>query len=285
MSAFDDWLLFAPLWLIGLVAFAGMMAASLLGAALRRHQDTRARRLPKSELSSDADEGLMVSAVLGLLALLVAFTFSIAISRFDDRRANVVNEANAIGTTYLRAQLLDPPHRETISRLLAEYTEVRIWLASSNPGAGTTRLMNKSDLLVAELWKATVVAFPSMRPYSYSVLFVEAMNRLIDMDAVRKAGRRAHVPSTVFLALMLYQFMAAGVISYAVTGRGGRRTGIVLFVLLGALLILIIDVDRPTSGGITEDQRPMLELRDFMFSHPPESFARTNMTGRATQPN
>jgi hypothetical protein len=284
MSALDDWLLFAPLWLIGLVAFAGMMAASLLGAALRRRQDTRASRLPKSELSSDADEGLMVSAVLGLLALLVAFTFSIAISRFDDRRANVVNEANAIGTTYLRAQLLDPPHRETISRLLAEYTEVRILLASSNPSAGTTRLMNKSDLLVAELWKATVVAFPSMRPYN-SVLFVEAMNGLIDMDAVRKAGRRAHVPSTVFLALMLYQFMAAGVISYAVTGRGGRRTGIVLFVLLGALLILIIDVDRPTSGGITEDQRPMLELREFMFSHPPESFARINMISPATLPN
>jgi hypothetical protein len=107
------------------------------------------------------------------------------------------------------------------------------------------------------------------------------MNALIDMDASRKAGRDAHVPGVVFLALFLYQFVAAGVISYVVVGKTSRRTAWILFALLGSLLLLIIDIDRPTSGGITESQEPMLQLQTFLKDRPPGSFDRFSEQGQS----
>lgn len=206
---------------------------------------------------------------MGLLALLVAFTFSIALERFDTRRVNVLHEANAIGTTYLRTQLLEEPHRGRISKLLVDYTEARIALATAHRGPQQCELLRTSDGLVVDLWTATVAAFPSMRPYSFSHSFLDSMNNLIDMDAARKAGRGAHVPAAVFFALFLYLFAAAGVISYVVVGIRSRQTASVLFVLFGLLLLLIIDIDRPTSGGITESQEPMLQLQGFLKAQPP----------------
>ena len=147
---------------------------------------------------------------MGLLALLVAFTFSIALERFDTRRVNVLNEANAIGTTYLRAQLLDEPHRARVSKLLAAYTDTRVALATAHRGPEQRALLATSDRLLVDLWTATVAAFPSIRAYAFSHSFVDTMNNLIDMDAARKAGRQAHVPSGVFLALFLYPVRRRG---------------------------------------------------------------------------
>jgi hypothetical protein len=84
------------------------------------------------------------------------------------------------------------------------------------------------------------------------------------------------VPSEVFLVLLLYQFIAAGVISYTLVGFRGRQTAMLLFLLFGIALLLVIDIDRPTIGGITEPQKPMLQLRAFMKAHPPASFDRFN---------
>src|SRR3954452_2841676 len=126
LSAFGVWLASAPLWLIGLAIVAGMIAAAAAGGALRRRHARIAARGEPSQAAEDGEQGTMISAVLGLLALLVAFTFSIAIDRFDTRRANVLNEANAIGTTYLRAQLLEQPYRGRISQLLIRYTDNRL---------------------------------------------------------------------------------------------------------------------------------------------------------------
>ena len=80
----------------------------------------------------------------------------------------------------------------------------------------------------------------------------------------------------MFLALFLYQFIAVGLVGYVVVGRTSRRTAWVLFALLGVLLVLIIDIDRPTSGGIRESQEPMLQLQAFLRTQPPASFDRLN---------
>ena len=273
LESFSNWLALAPLWVIGLVIFGGLTAAVMIGKTVGRHQNAETPRKGGEDAES-GDQAITLSSVLGLLALLVAFTFSIALDRFDTRRANVLLEANAIGTTYLRAQLLEQPHRARISKLLTDYTDARLAVATVSAGPRQRALLATSDRLIVDLWAATVAASPSMRPYGFSHSFLDTMNNLIDMDAARKASRQAHVPAAVFLALFLYQFVAAAVISYVVGGRTSRRTAWVLLGLFGLLLVLIIDIDRPTSGVITESQEPMLQLQAFLKAQPPGSFDR-----------
>ncbi|RJF93847.1 hypothetical protein D3876_06055 [Sphingomonas cavernae] len=260
--------------MVGLAIFGGMLAASVIGWALRWRHDRGMVAEVVAEDKESSQQGFMVSAVMGLLALLVGFTFSLAIERFDTRRSNVLNEANAIGTTYLRAQLLQEPHRARISKFLSDYTDTRFELATTRPGPAQKPLLETSDRLVVDMWSATVAAFPTIRPYDFSSSFLETMNNLIDMDAARKAARQSHVPAEVFLVLFLYQFITAGVISYVLVGRGSRQTALFLFLLFGISLLLIIDIDRPTSGGITESQEPMRQLQAFIRAQPPGSFDR-----------
>ena len=272
LDFFSDWLTRAPLWAIALVILGGLVGASLLGSGLRRRRD---RKLAKRGTAAEqGEQTITVSSVMGLLALLVAFTFSIALERFDTRRLNVLDESNAIGTTYLRAQLLEQPHRERISTLLVDYTDTRVAVATMHPGPKQRELRRTSDRLIVDMWAATAAAFPSIQGTSFSQSFLESMNSLIDMDARRKAGRGSHVPSAVFFALFLYQLVAAGMISYVVIGRRSRHTAWVLFVLLGLFLFLIIDIDRPTSGAVRESQNSMLQLQSFLKAQPPGTFDR-----------
>ncbi len=166
--------------------------------------------------------------------------------------------------------------------MLVDYTDARVALATVQPGTEKRALMTRNDQLVVDLWTATVAAFPSIRGYDVSNSFLSSMNALIDMDAARKAGRQAHVPSGVFLALFLFLFVAAGLMSYVVVGRRSRRTTAVLFALLGLMLLLIIDIDRPTSGAIRELQEPMLQLQSFLKAQPPQTFDRLNQPAGST---
>jgi hypothetical protein len=274
-SLLGEWLQLAPIWLIALILFVGMALFALLGWQLRQRNDAATKASGESKDES-SQEGYIVSSVMGLLALLVGFTFSLAIDRFDTRRERVLLEANAIGTTYLRTQLLDEPHRARISKLLVDYTDLRINLAQAGPGAKQDRLLARSNQQITDLWTATVAAFPSVKGYDFSSSYIESMNDMIDMDAARQQARRTHVPSEVFLILFTYQFIAAGVIGYVLVGRKGRQTATLLLLLFGFTLVLVIDIDRPTGGGIVESQEPMLELRDTLKAQPPAIFDRFN---------
>jgi hypothetical protein len=211
---------------------------------------------------------------MGLLALLVGFTFALAIDRYDTRRANVIAEANAIGTTYLRTQLLEEPHRARISRMLLEYTDNRVALARSLPGPMRNRLRVKNDALITELWIATVAAFPTVRSFDFSSSFLETMNQLIEMDTARMAGRWATVPPPVFALLFLYQIVAAAVLGYVMVGGKGRWISAFLLFLFTLSVVFVLDIDRVVSGLIRESQEPMLRLQATMHANPPEAYDR-----------
>lgn len=270
-----EWLFLTPVWSIGLVLFAGMIAAGGLGYWLRKRRD---RTHPKTDKDikeqSDSQEGLIVSAVMGLLALLVGFTFSLALDRFDNRRTGVLDEANAIGTTYLRTQMIDAPYRAQISQLLGDYTDNRLALAHEKAGGRADALMARNDRLVTQLWTVTRAAWPTMKGLDFSSAYLDSMNHMIDMDATRRAARRAHVPAEVFMLLFIYQFVAAGVLGYVLVGTRGRQSGAFLFTLFGLSLLLVIDLDRPVDGGVTVSQQPMLDVREMMRANPPDVFDR-----------
>jgi len=259
-----------PFWSLALAVFSGTAIASWVGWWLRQRQT----RAGEAEAEDTNQENYVVSAVMGLLALLIGFTFSLAIDRLDTRRERVLMEANAIETTYLRSQLLDEPHRTRISGLLVQYTDLSIALANTEPGPRQRALLERNQALITDLWAETVAAFPSVKPFDFSSSYLESMNGLIELNAARQQARRARVPAEIFLALFLYQLIAAGVIGYVLVGRGSRRAGALLLLLFGISLVLVIDVDDPYGGGIATSQEPLLRLKASLETWPPAKFER-----------
>ena len=268
---FLDFLSTTPIWILGLVLLAALLAAARLGRATRhRHADAK----------DDHGEGYSVSAILGLLALLTGFTFSLAIERFESRREMVLEHANAIGTAYLRIQLLPEPHRARLSGLIVEYTDNVIALANAPPGK-TAALVAKDDDILTRLWAATAAGYDSIEHLPFAGTFVSAVNSLIDMDGARRAARSAHVPIEVFGVLLIYLVGTAGVLGHVLRSRHGTFAAAFLLVLLTLSQLLILDIDRPTGGSIRESQKPMADLRETLKHQPPAIFDRWRDPQRA----
>lgn len=264
---FETWLGSANLFLVAAGLFAALCGAAALGAFLHR-QPT-----PGQSDADSGQEGYIVSAILGLLALLLGFTFSMAVDRFDARRVLVLQEANAISTAYLRAQLLDEPHRSRMSSLLVRYTDNRIGLARATPGGSAQQAaLRTNDALVTDIWAAASAAFDSIKTLDFSSSFIESVNAVTELDASRKIARMARVPPVILGALVVYMITAAGFLGYVLSARHGRHEAALLMALLTLSLILIIDIDRPVLGGVSESQRPMEELRASLVARPSAVF-------------
>ena len=265
---FQLWLSSESLVLIGLVLFGGMALCVAVGVALRIWRERRRRNDEKEE---EGQEGYIVSAVLGLLALLMGFTFSLAVDRFETRRLLVLEEANAIGTTYLRAQLLSEPHRARMSDILIRYTDNRIALAKVTL-AKAGPYIRTNDQLITDMSAATSAAFPTIQGLDFSSTYLDSVNNVIDLDASRKAARAARVPAEVFVVLFVYIFTTAMVLGYVLKGWRGRVAAAFLLILVTMSLLLILDVDRPVGGGVAEGQGPMTALRESLRAQPPQIF-------------
>jgi hypothetical protein len=209
-----------------------------------------------------ANVSTLESAVLGLLALMIGFTFAMALSRFEARREAILNEANAIGTTALRARLLPDPYRAEVLNLLRDYIAIRIEI--------TQRSVSRTDLLAAmeqsnrlqeALWqqaKAIAAKDSGMVPTG---LFIQTLNEMIDNQAKRLAVLRNRVPNTVMLALFAVAAIAGAFAGYA-SGLDERRTRapvLVMGFLVAAVILLIMDLDRPGAGFIDVSQQPMID--------------------------
>jgi hypothetical protein len=243
----------APLWVLGLLMFGGMMLARELGAWISR----RGARMPGGE--DEEPEPFLVGAALSVLALLIAFTFSLALSRYDSRRVLVVHEANALGTTWLRTDLLDAPARDDMRRALRAYIDARVAWGSSQNAAEAAAAIRKADALQARFWKSMVVAVEPIRTTALAGLVVSTSNESIDAAAERVAERQAHIPARIFRMLTIFALVAAAMVGYH---RGAHRHATtVLFLLLTLAITLVIDLDRPTTGMITVPQQPMLDLQ------------------------
>jgi hypothetical protein len=268
MEILKSWVDGAPILILGGAVILLMIAAVAIGVVLKRR-----REHGKGDQEEIEGEGYVVSGVLGLLALLMGFTFALAVDRFDTRRGLVLEEANTIGTTYLRTQLLEEPHRSRISGLLVEYAENRLALGKTDALREPERLA-RNDQLVVELWAATSSAFQSIKGLDFSSAYLDSMNALIDLDASRKAARTVHVPTEVFVILVIYMVVTAGVLGYVLVGVRGRAAAAFMLLLLSMALLLIVDIDRPTRGGVREGQGPMERLVESLKTTPASAYDR-----------
>jgi hypothetical protein len=212
------------------------------------------------------------AAALGLLALLLGFTFSMSIARFDVRKQLVLEEANAIGTTHLRAQLLPAPHGREAADLLQRYVQVRLDFYSA--GIDQVKLretINRTEALHRELWSRAVV-LSTKYPRSIPVgLFVQSLNDTIDLHSKRLTALENHVPQSIFILLILVAVLSMGLVGYG-HGVGGRRIflpTVIAATVIASVIILAADLDRPRRGLIKISQKSMLDLRDSLSTPAP----------------
>jgi hypothetical protein len=245
-------------WELALVFFAVTLGATGLGVFLGR----RVRHL--SETLKEPF-GVLQAALLGLVALLLAFGLSLAVSRYEDRRANIVTGANTIGTTYLRAQTLADPVRSRSLALLVRYTRSAIRLSDAVPGSSEAKDARAQEgRIERRLWSLAGEALDTAPIASAPRLYVETLNEMIDAENARVAALSNRVPTAVLVLEVLGSALALGLLAayLAIVGRG------VLAVLLASalvafLLLVTADLDRPTRGLI---QVPDSALRDQLAS-------------------
>lgn len=243
-----------PLTVIAVVVLALLLCAAAAGYGGHRWLMKR-----RGESDPDSHDHLL-AAVLGLLALLLGFTFSLALNRYEARRELVVQEANALGTTWLRAQLLEPSSKAVISGLLRDYLDTRLaWSEAVAAPQNDAR----ADDLQRKLWAATGQAVRSDPSPQLSRALMDAMNESFDLASTRSATRSAHVPDRVLDVLLLYALLSAAMLGYASAAKGRPQriaTGAVM-VLLTLAMVMILDIDRPRAGAIQISQQPLEELK------------------------
>lgn len=221
-------------------------------------------RLRQAEKEKESSVGAMVGATLGLLAFMLAFTFGLAGSRFEDRRQVVLSEANAIGTTYLRAEMLPEPMRTESRNYLREYVEVRLD-AIQQPGRLPQAIL-KSEELHKSLWSQAVAAAEKDRS-PITGLFVQSLNQVIDLHAKRvMTGVRSRVPDAIWVVLYVLSILAMAMMGYHSGLVHSRRSIAVIALVLGfsSVLFLIADLDRPNQGTLQVSQQSMIDLRQTM---------------------
>ena len=250
-----------PEWLLLLLAASLFLATAVVG-----ERRGRARR-DTIDGPARSHIGVLQGAVLGLLGLLLAFSFSMAVGRYETRRNLVVAEASAVGTTWLRAGLLSAPHDAAVRALLRRYVDGRLVLSQVQlTDESLADAIREAEAIHAALWThADAIARSEPRQGVVS-LFVTALNELIDLHASRLATFRNHVPEAVYYVLYAAAAVAMGLAGYAAGLAGHQRLAptMCLAILFAVLITLITDLDRPWRGLIQVSQQPMLDVRRSM---------------------
>ena len=211
------------------------------------------------------------SAMLGLLALMLAFTFSMALTRSEARRDALLNEANAIGTTALRARLLPDPHRSETLKLLREYVEIRLDIVRENTSlVERTNIINRSNALQEALWQQAKAVALKDKGLIPTGLFIASLNEMIDDQGKRLSALRNRVPNIVLITLVAIAAVAGGFAGYAsaVDSNRSRLPVLVMGFLISMVIFLIVDLDRPSAGFIKNNQQPMIDLAASISSFP-----------------
>jgi hypothetical protein len=244
-----------------LVIFVGIALLILLFNEAGLYIGGRARK----RYDSDAivSQGPLVGGLLGMLAFVLAFTFSMAASHHDQRRKNVLQEANVIGTANLRADLLPAQQKQVVKRLLREYLDVR--LRGVKDDAFLAAAIERSIEIHQLLWVQVLSA--NKKPSLTNALVTQSINDVIDMHQKRiNDGLYTRIPGSIWVALFVisaFTMVALGV-QIGLTGAPRLVAIVPLSLAFAVLATLVVDLDRPQSGLIKVGQEAMEDIRARM---------------------
>jgi hypothetical protein len=250
-----EWLYGISQWITYPLAAILIFAAAEIGCRLGRRSSDREREQVRAHITT------IQSALLGLLALLIGFTFSISLSRYDARRDLLLGEANAIGTAALRAQFLPEGHAVTAMALLRDYTDTRFIYS---PREEPPPARDVGQALLDKLWAEAVLATAQDPKSVPAGLFAQSLNDVIDFNEKRRIANRNHVPEIAFLLLFGLSAVAIGFMGYGagLVGTRQRIPNAIVAVSIALVIMLIADLDRPKRGLITVDQQALTDVKN-----------------------
>jgi hypothetical protein len=252
-----------PSWAVALLLLAVVGSATAAGFALGRY-------LREHQAKLREPFGVIQGALLGVVGLILAFGLTLAVGRYEDRRAATVAEANAIGTTYLRAQLVAEPQRTRSLELLRRYTDLALRISKEVPdSSGMHRTTAAEGVLQRRLWHLAGQTIGAAPVASAPRLYVDSLNATFDAQSARLSALNNRVPGAV-LALEVFGAAAAiGLLALHISVLGrGLVAMLAAAALITLLLLVTFDLDRPTRGLIKVPSTPLQSVRASMVLPP-----------------
>ena len=251
-----------PIW--GLFLLVLLVVLISIEVGYRRGRIVQQREVGKQE--KEAPVGAMVGATLGLLAFLLAITFSIAEDSFNARKIALLDEANAIRTTYLQTAFIPEPNRDEVRRILRQYVDERLqWT-----GVPEVRNLQSATTLLDRLWAQVASVGDKARDVATVALFVDSANRVISLNAERVMLReRSRIPRAMDAVLILLTILSFAGMGYhgGVAGTVRSPVMVIVAVSFSLVVMLIADLNRPGQGWINVDQDAMIDLRNSLNGH------------------
>lgn len=240
-----------------LLLFVLLMVAGEIGYWLGRKRSSRANDHTRIQSVT------IQAAILGLLGLLLGFTFAMAISRFDASKRLVVDETSAIGTVFQRARLVPDPEQTEILKLLQAYVTARLDMTDRDFDPSFAK---KETRLQELLWIQVIAAMEKDRRAVPTGLLVQSMNDMFDSASKRDAALDNHVPESVLVLLFVVSTLSVAVVGHGCGLGHGRPyfAMLTLSVLIAVVVLIIIDLDRPRQGLIRISQKSMVDLKRQM---------------------
>lgn len=243
--------------LLFVVCFLFFWFGARLGEFLRKYR-------PEAPADNEHEYDLIVGATLTLLGLIIGFTFSMALSRYDQRKNYEEAEANAIGTEYVRADILAPSNAAKVRSLLRQYTDQRILYYTSRDRQILRQVRATTDQLESSLWSA-VTPVAAQRD-AVSSLILSGMNDVINSEGYTQAAWRNRIPVAAWLLLIAISFFCNVLIGYRAKGKASGML-LILPLALAVSLFLIADIDSPRSGVIRVHPQNLESLADSLRPH------------------
>jgi hypothetical protein len=218
----------------GALLFAALLGAHEVGAWIGRGQASR-------RITPNEGVGVLVGSLLGLLAFVLALTLSFASERFNERRAGMLAEANAISTAWLRARAIGQPRGDEIAKLLEQYTMLRIdFVKASHDPTVLTEINNRTNGLQSVIWEH-VSAIVREQPNPVSTSLMASLNEVFDMTTAGRFAFEIRLPSQIFWLLIGLSLLGMAVLGYQLALRGPRIWGLAALLAL-TWTVVIVDI-------------------------------------------
>jgi hypothetical protein len=253
--------------IVGTVILVGLFLAMLLFLELGRR--IRLGMRGKQHEEGSAGLGAVEGALFGLMGLVIAFTFSGAASRFDEKRSLIVEEANDIGTAYLRLELLPESAQQQLREKFRRYVDARLESYRTMPSvAGVIPQMESATELQEDIWRQSIAATREAGNPQAALLLLPALNAMFDIANTRSWATQLHPPPIIFFLLAALALVCSLLAGFGMAGdKAHSWVHIIAFaIVLTVTVYVIIDMEYPRVGFIRVDpfDQALVDVRASM---------------------